>query len=144
MTDSAFTADVPLERLQTIGENSQPSLLREQSLSPEPIEGQSVWDFQSGHPNQDLEENSPTSPTLSRTGSDIRSIIIAKSNRTRTGAQKHKSAPPASSKNKPVEGSVPGQRAKRQSTEDSEAFQETEVWDQKTILALGMCHWAFL
>lgn len=150
MTDSALTANVPLEKLQTIGESSQSSLLRERSLSPEPIEGQPFLDFQSGHPNQDSEENSPSSPTASGPSGDFRSVPITKSNRTRTGGQKHKSAPPTSSKHKLVEGSVSGQRAKRQSTtlttntENSEAFHETAVWDQKTILALGMCHWSFL
>lgn len=150
MTESALKTDIPLERLQTIGESSSSSLPGEQCLSPEPIGSQPLGDFQSGQPNQDPEENSPTSPTVSRTSSDIRSAPTAKSNGTRTGGQKHKSAPPASSKIKHVEGSIPGQRVKRRSTtlttntDFSEAFHETAVWDQKTILALGMCRWPFL
>lgn len=145
MTESALNTNIPLERLQTIGESSQPSLPNEQSLSPEPIEGQHFVDFQFGQPNQDSEENSPTSPTTSRASSDIKSVPTGKSNRTRTGGQKHKPGPPASSKIKVIEGSLPGQRVKRRSTtftnntDFSEAFHETAVWDQKTVLTLGMC-----
>lgn len=150
MTDSALNAHTPLERLQTIGESSQPSLPNEQSLPPEPIEGQPFVDFHFDQPGQDSEENSPTSPTASRASSDIRTAPTAKSNRRRTGGQKHNPGLPASSKIKLGEGSVLGQRVKRQSTtlttntEFSEAFHETAVWDQKTVLALGTCQPAFL
>lgn len=146
MTDSALFADIPLQKLQTIGESSQPRLLREQSHSPEPIEGLSFVDFQAGHTNQDSEENSPNSPTASGLPGDVRFVPETKSRRTRVGGHKQKSVPSASGKNKLYEGSVSSQRAKRQSTsfttntEDSEAFHETAVWDEKTILALGMCH----
>lgn len=148
MTDHALTTDVTLERLQTISESSQPTLLREQSLSPEPIEGQPFLDFQPGHVNQDSDEYSPSSPTASGPSGDSRSAPITKANRTRTGGQKYKAVSPASSKPKPVEGNVSGQWARQgttvtTNTENSEAFQETAIWDQKTILALGMCHGPF-
>ena len=145
--DQALTnVDTNLGGLSSISENSHPSLLREQSASPEPIEeGRSVYfDLENVRQRQDSKESPSNSPTTSGPADGREPSSFNKANRPKT--QRSSGAPPSAIRNKNAEAHVSSQSQRRQSTtttqntqssEYSEPFEESEVWDQKAILSLG-------
>ena len=146
--DQALTnVDTNLGGLSSISENSHPSLLREQSASPEPIEeGRSVYfDLENVRQRQDSKESPSNSPTTSGPADGREASSFNKANRPKT--QRSSGAPPNAIRNRNAEAHVSSQSQRRQSTtqntqssEYSEPFEESEVWDQKAILSLGTSH----
>jgi len=151
MTDPLITAasiDDPsastIEGLRAISENSQRSLIQERSASLEPLEGHSHIDFQ---PEQVKQDPGQGPPSASEPCEDFRPTQIMEAKRSRVGDHNVKRVPPIADKGKHVEDNVPGHPPRRRSTadtaittrtQDSETFAETAIWDQKTILALGI------
>ena len=137
--------NIDLGALSSISENSRPSLLREQTASPEPIEeGRTATvEFEHVQRRQDSEESIPNSPTSSGPSEEREPRLINQSSRSKT--QKFTSGPPLardrfyqgpSSNHSPRRRSTTTTR-NTQNSENSESFAETEVWDQKAILSLG-------
>ena len=146
---SLTNVDTNLGGLSSISENSRPSLLREQSASPEPIEeGRSVYsDLEHVRQRQDSKESPSNSPTTSGPADGRELSSFSKANRPKT--QRSSGAPPSATRNKNAEAPVSSQSQRRQSTTTtqntqssgySEPFEESEVWDQKAILSLGKSH----
>ena len=129
-----------------LGAISEHSLLREQSTSPEPIqEDIAYFDFQDGRQQQpqSSRQSSTNQPLAEGSAEEKEPNPSNKANRARTYDKKIKSVPPISNKNKLVENQIFGGIPRRHSTnltQNSESFAETAVWDQKTILSLGMSH----
>lgn len=138
--------DTNLGGLSSISENSHPSLLREQSASPEPIEeGRNVYfDLEHLRRRQDSKESPSNSPTTTGPLDERESSSLNKANRSKT--QRSSGVPPSAIRNKHAEAHVSSQSQRRQSTTttqntqssgNSEPFEDSEVWDQKAILSLG-------
>ena len=141
--------DTNLGGLSSISESSHPSLLREQSASPEPIEeGRTVYfDVERVRRGQDSKDSSSSSPTTSGPSDDREPSSLNKANRSKT--QRSSGVPPIAIRNKNAEALVSSQIQRRQSTtttqntqssEYSEPLEESEVWDKKAILSLGESH----
>ena len=149
---SLTNVDTNLGGLRSISETSHPTLLREQSASPEPIEeGRSVYfDIKHVRQRQDSKESPSSSPTTSGPADGREPSSSNKANRSKT--QRSSGVPPSTTRNKNAEAHVSSQSQRRQSTTTtqntqntqssgySEPFEESEVWDQKAILSLGKSH----
>ena len=143
---SLTNVDTNLGGLSAISENSRPSLLREQSASPEPIEeGRSVYfDLEHVRQRQDSKESPSNSPTISGPADGRELSSFSKADRSKN--QRSSGAPPSTTRNKNAEAPVSSQSQRRQSTTTtqntqssgcSEPFEKSEVWDRKAILSLG-------
>lgn len=143
---SLTNVDTNLGGLSAISESSHPSLLREQSASPEPIEeGRTVYfDVEHVRRGQDSKDSPSNSPATSGPSDDREPSSLNKANRTKT--QRSSGVPPIASRNKNAEAHGSSQSQRRQSTTTtqntqssgySEELEESEVWDKKAILSLG-------
>ena len=143
---SLTNVDTNLGGLRSISESSHPGLLREQSASPEPIEeGRTVYfDVERVRRGQDSKDSPSSSPTTSGLSDDREPSLLNKANRSKT--QRSSGVPPIASRNKNAEAHVSSHSQRRQSTnatqntqssEYSEALEDSEVWDKKAILSLG-------
>ena len=143
---SLTNVDTNLGGLSAISENSHPSLLREQSASPEPIEEGRTFPFNLEHVRRgrDSKDSPSSSPTTSGPSDDREPSLLNKSNRSKT--QRSSGVPPIANRNKNAEAHGSNQSQRRQSTnttqntqssEYSEPLEESDVWDKKAILSLG-------
>ena len=141
---SLTNVDTDLGGLRSISESSHPGLLREQSASPEPIEeGQTVY-LERVRRGQDSKDSPSSSPTTNGPSDDREPSLLNKANRSKT--QRSSGVPPIASRNKNAEAHVSSHSQRRQSTnatqntqssDYSEALEDSEVWDKKAILSLG-------